>query len=163
KRCSIKVGIVGFPGLIAEAQPRPCTGVVSGSLLFGPHVVQRRVRIVAEFADLSVVGGQDQSVEDGLGAARFDGLVRAAVRVTVERSDLVPKADTLGDIVEEPAFVGGGSFFGKRVTESGPGEYVGHRAVTRDTKCIVIARGFGPFHPPACSLIELSGGSGLIP
>src|SRR6266851_1341580 len=35
--------------------------------------------------------------------------------------------------------------------------------MTRDAKRLVIARGLWPFHPPACPLIEVRGGSSLIP
>src|SRR6266436_4458650 len=163
KRGSIKIRIVGFPRLIAEPQPRPRACFDSRGLLFGPHVIQRPARVVAEPAALRVVAGKDQRIENGFRPARFDSLVRAAVRVAIERGDFLPKAYALGDIVQQSTFVEGRSIFGKFLTKRRSGERVRQRRVARHAKSFVIARGFWPCLPPAFPLIEVSGGSPLIP
>src|SRR5438132_1143361 len=70
---------VGFPRLIGEAQPEPRTLSVSGGLLLRPHVFQRHACGIAEFAGLRVIARKNQRVENRFGAARLDGLVRAAI------------------------------------------------------------------------------------
>ena len=73
------------------------------------------------------MAGKDQRIEDGLGSARLDGFVAGAVRIAVVWSGLLPKAYTLGDIVQEPSFVVGRSVVSQRLAESRSRESVRQR------------------------------------
>ncbi len=160
---SIKVGIVSFPWFVSEAQPQPFAFFVSGSLLLGPHVIESGAGVGAELAGLGAVAGEDQGVEDGFSAAGFDGFVRAAIGVFIKGLDFFPEADALGDIVEEPAFVGGRGGFGEGFAEGWARERVRDGSVAGNTEGFMIARGLGPFHPPGRALIKVRSSSFLIP
>ena len=96
--------------------------------LVGPrgvtHVVECGPRLFIESAARSVMGGQDQRIEDGFGSARLDGFV--GVMIAVVGSGLFPKAYTRGDIVQESAFGVGRSVI-RPLTEGRAGKGVRQR------------------------------------
>src|SRR5262249_29142308 len=134
---------------------RGCSG-----LLFGPHVGESGARVVAEMTGLRIATGEDQRVENGFRAARFDRFVGTAVCIGVERRDLAPEANAFCDVVEEAAFVFGGCGFGESRPERGARHGVGNGGMAGDTESFVVALGPGPRHPPRGALIEIAG-SGL--
>src|SRR5262249_40917258 len=61
--------IVRFPRLVFKAQPEPAAFVIATNLLFGPHVLKRRMRVIAELAGLRITARKNQCVENGFCSA----------------------------------------------------------------------------------------------
>src|SRR5215469_5077895 len=89
--------------------------------------------------------------------------MRAPLRVGVNRSDLFPKANALGDVVEEFLFVCGRGFLGEFCPKSRARQGVGHGGVTGDAERVVIALGSWPGHPPFLPSIKIRGRGFLSP
>jgi hypothetical protein len=108
--------------------------LIACRLLERPHVVEGGSCIFTEPVIPSVMGGKNQSVEDGFGSARLSGFISssisAAVTIAVVWSDLFPKAYARRDVVQESPFDAGRSVISQRLTEGGAREGVRQRRMT---------------------------------
>src|SRR5665213_1283438 len=157
ERRSVVQGVVCLKRLVSEIQPRPSTLLISALLLQCPHVVESGPRVVAQFAVPGIRAGQDQRIENGLRPAGLETFVGPA-GFGIKRRDLSPQAHAFGDAFHQPKFVLGRGFFPKYGAQSGSRKCVRHRRMTGKTEGAMIARGRRPRHPPAFSLVEVSGG-----
>ena len=110
-----------------------------------------------------VIADQDQGVQNRFGAARFRRLRQAGGLVGIERLNFLPETNAMHDVIEHSALIRGRRGFGKCRAESGPPQGIGREGMAGDAKGAVVARGFGPVHPPGGAFVEITGGGFGIP